>query len=138
MEPCVNEGTELQAVNRIHRMGQTKKVKIVTFVAKNTAEERLLQLRKERVEAANVAATAAGGGAAAAAGGASSTALVVPPGQAGAADMDMKRFQAANAKIEAKLEEWQLMFGVRKATAELDLGDPDPEAAAVADSKCKQ
>ena len=137
MEPCVNEGTELQAVNRIHRMGQTKKVKIVTFVAKNTAEERLMQLRRERVEAANAAATAAGGGASAAAG---STVLVVP-GQTGAAAAaggagsmaEMQRFQAANAKIEAKLEEWQLMFGVRKATQEMDLGDPDPEAAAVAD-----
>ena len=48
MEPCINEGTELQAMNRIHRMGQTKKCHIVTFVAKNTIEERLLQLRQQR------------------------------------------------------------------------------------------
>ena len=30
MEPCTNEGTELQAMNRIHRMGQTKNVRLAT------------------------------------------------------------------------------------------------------------
>jgi hypothetical protein len=52
LEPCLNEGTELQAVNRIHRLGQTKKVQIVTFVSKNSVEQRLLQLRAERAAAA--------------------------------------------------------------------------------------
>ena len=45
--------------------------------------------------------------------------------------MSLQRFQAANAKIEAKMEEWQLLFGTRTATAKLELGDPDPEAKAV-------
>jgi SNF2 family DNA or RNA helicase len=34
MEPCSNIGTELQAVNRVHRLGQTKPVTIVTFAAR--------------------------------------------------------------------------------------------------------
>ena len=48
--------------------------------------------------------------------------------------MSTQRFQANNAKRDfalAKLEEWQLLFGTRKATAKLDSGDSDPEAAAV-------
>ena len=40
------EGKELQLVNRVWRIGQTKEVTIKRFVAQGTIEERMLHLRK--------------------------------------------------------------------------------------------
>eukprot|EP00741_Cyanophora_paradoxa_P025403 tig00000378_g24522.t1 len=45
MEPCLNAGTEAQAVNRVYRIGQTRDVEIVVFATRGTAEERVLQVR---------------------------------------------------------------------------------------------
>ena len=125
MEPCFNEGTEMQAVNRIHRMGQTKPVRIVTFAMKGTVEERMLQLRRERsVDAASSL------------GDTSATAAAQPVGRGrgrgrggGASNTNaMVGFQADREKLVAKTEEWQLLFGSRAATQQVDLGDPEPVA----------
>eukprot|EP00741_Cyanophora_paradoxa_P014256 tig00020800_g13750.t1 len=63
LEPCMNAGTELQAVNRIHRLGQTRPVSITCFAMRarpvppghppvpplnplqNTVEARILEAR---------------------------------------------------------------------------------------------
>jgi Helicase conserved C-terminal domain len=47
MEPIHNAAEEAQALNRVHRIGQTERVRCVIFYAKDTAEERLLALRNE-------------------------------------------------------------------------------------------
>lgn len=39
---------ELQAVNRIHRIGQTRPVVTLTYVAKGTIDERIVEVRKRR------------------------------------------------------------------------------------------
>eukprot|EP01050_Picozoa_sp_SAG11_P002629 SAG11_NODE_135_length_15131_cov_9.906599_8_plen_1752_part_00 len=132
LEPCLNEGTELQAFNRIHRMGQTKSVQIVTFCIKDTIEERLLQMRKERkVERSSAVdpSRTAGGGAAAAGG---RTSMDGSATRSPNVEEAMTRFNSS-LKVDAKLEEWQLMFGTRAATESVDLGDPDPCGAEVAE-----
>eukprot|EP01048_Picozoa_sp_COSAG05_P004013 COSAG05_NODE_201_length_14387_cov_59.959476_7_plen_2387_part_00 len=155
MEPCVNEGTELQAINRIHRMGQTREIKIITFAMKNSIEERVLQLRKERSTAAaargNTAATAVTAAAATttatataatttATAGAASTALTTTSGAADASAIDLAKESTwlagggANMSrevVDASLSDWQLLFNQRLTEIAIDVGDADSEAAAV-------
>ncbi|KAL8484399.1 hypothetical protein ACS0TY_026896 [Phlomoides rotata] len=51
MDPWWNPAVEEQAVMRIHRIGQTKKVTIKRFIVKDTVEERMeaVQARKQRM-----------------------------------------------------------------------------------------
>ncbi|WVY99298.1 hypothetical protein V8G54_025368 [Vigna mungo] len=51
MDPWWNPAVEEQAVMRIHRIGQTKKVAIKRFIVKETVEERMeaVQARKQRM-----------------------------------------------------------------------------------------
>ncbi|KAI5666522.1 hypothetical protein M9H77_16375 [Catharanthus roseus] len=51
LDPWWNPAVEEQAVMRIHRIGQTKSVKIKKFIVKDTVEERMLavQARKQRI-----------------------------------------------------------------------------------------
>ncbi|KAL7127161.1 hypothetical protein ABFS83_14G237000 [Erythranthe nasuta] len=51
MDPWWNPAVEEQAVMRIHRIGQTKKVTIKRFIVKGTVEERMeaVQARKQRM-----------------------------------------------------------------------------------------
>jgi SNF2 family DNA or RNA helicase len=48
LEPPHSAVDEAQALNRVHRIGQTKSVRCVVFYAKNTIEERLLGVRKAK------------------------------------------------------------------------------------------
>lgn len=41
LDPCFNKGTELQAVNRIYRIGQTRETTVHHIVAKGTIEEKI-------------------------------------------------------------------------------------------------
>lgn len=46
VEPILNPGEQLQAVGRIHRMGQTRPTFIHRFVVKNTIEEAIFEQSK--------------------------------------------------------------------------------------------
>ena len=48
MEPQANAGKELQLVNRIYRIGQSRPVIVKKFSCVATVEERLLALRRRR------------------------------------------------------------------------------------------
>ncbi|KAK4481770.1 hypothetical protein RD792_012681 [Penstemon davidsonii] len=48
MEPWWNPAVEEQAMDRVHRIGQTEDVKIVRLIAINTIEERILQLQENK------------------------------------------------------------------------------------------
>ena len=60
LEPSQNFGFEDQAINRIHRIGQTKRTQVVRFVAKGTIEERIfdMQQRKRQLQGKNTALSA--------------------------------------------------------------------------------
>jgi SNF2 family DNA or RNA helicase len=45
LDPWWNPATEAQAVDRIHRIGQTKKVMVYRLVAKDTIEEKVMALK---------------------------------------------------------------------------------------------
>ncbi|XP_021745946.1 DNA repair protein RAD16-like [Chenopodium quinoa] len=48
MDPWWNPATERQAMDRIHRIGQYKPIRIVRFVIENTIEERILKLQEKK------------------------------------------------------------------------------------------
>ncbi|XP_074276766.1 putative SWI/SNF-related matrix-associated actin-dependent regulator of chromatin subfamily A member 3-like 1 [Silene latifolia] len=48
LEPWWNPATEEQAMDRVHRIGQKKDVKIVRIIAKDTIEERVLELQEKK------------------------------------------------------------------------------------------
>lgn len=48
MDPWWNPATERQAMDRIHRIGQYKPIRIVRFVIENTIEERVLKLQEKK------------------------------------------------------------------------------------------
>jgi len=50
MEPSFNEALEKQAIGRVYRMGQKRKVSIVRYVIENSIEENMLVARKKRAE----------------------------------------------------------------------------------------
>ncbi|MBJ7608125.1 MAG: DEAD/DEAH box helicase [Candidatus Dormibacteraeota bacterium] len=61
LDPWWNPATEAQAVDRTHRIGQTKKVMVYRMVAKDTIEEKVMALKAKK--AALFASVLAGGGA---------------------------------------------------------------------------
>jgi SWI/SNF-related matrix-associated actin-dependent regulator of chromatin subfamily A3 len=48
MDPYWNVATEDQAMDRVHRIGQTRPVKVVRFVMKDSIEERLLNVQSAK------------------------------------------------------------------------------------------
>eukprot|EP00397_Hematodinium_sp_SG-2012_P000497 GEMP01000497.1.p1 GENE.GEMP01000497.1~~GEMP01000497.1.p1 ORF type:complete len:1071 (+),score=261.07 GEMP01000497.1:3-3215(+) len=48
MDPWWNPASELQAIQRAHRIGQTKKVRAVRLVTTNTIETKILQLQEKK------------------------------------------------------------------------------------------
>ena len=48
LDPWWNPATEAQAVDRIHRIGQTRKVMVYRLVAKGTLEEKVMALKEKK------------------------------------------------------------------------------------------
>jgi SWI/SNF-related matrix-associated actin-dependent regulator of chromatin subfamily A3 len=48
MDPFWNEATELQAMDRVHRHGQTRPVRVVRFVMNDSLEERMLNIQSAK------------------------------------------------------------------------------------------
>lgn len=48
MDPWWNPASELQAIQRAHRIGQTKEVYAKRFITKNTIEERIIELQEKK------------------------------------------------------------------------------------------
>ena len=54
MEPLYNPAQESQAIERVHRLGQKRAVKITKFVMKDSIEEKMLVLQNRKRELANM------------------------------------------------------------------------------------
>jgi len=48
LDPWWNPACELQAIQRAHRIGQTKEVKAIRFITKNTIEEKIMALQEKK------------------------------------------------------------------------------------------
>ena len=48
LDPWWNPATEAQAVDRTHRIGQTRKVMVYRLVAKDTIEEKVMSLKARK------------------------------------------------------------------------------------------
>ncbi|KAG9648699.1 hypothetical protein KCU69_g17340, partial [Aureobasidium melanogenum] len=55
MEPQFNPGVEMQAIDRVHRLGQKRDVVIRRFIMANSFEEKIVELQKKKIELANLA-----------------------------------------------------------------------------------
>ncbi|KAL1305303.1 hypothetical protein AAFC00_002206 [Neodothiora populina] len=55
MEPQFNPGVEMQAVDRVHRLGQKRDVEIKRFIMSNSFEEKIVELQRKKVELAQLA-----------------------------------------------------------------------------------
>jgi len=55
VDPWWNPASEDQAVDRIHRLGQTRNVEIVRLVARDTIEQRIIELQLQKRELINAA-----------------------------------------------------------------------------------
>jgi len=61
LEPFASPGDEAQAMNRCHRIGQTRSVNCITFYVKGTVEERMLAYRsKDRAFGASATVNSSG------------------------------------------------------------------------------
>ncbi|AEO66984.1 uncharacterized protein THITE_2115624 [Thermothielavioides terrestris NRRL 8126] len=54
MEPQFNPAAEAQAVDRVHRLGQTRAVRTVRFVMRDSFEEKMLQLQDKKKKLASL------------------------------------------------------------------------------------
>ncbi|KAI0778401.1 SNF2 family N-terminal domain-containing protein [Trametes elegans] len=54
MDPYWNPAVENQAVDRIHRLGQTRPVTTIKLIIENSIEARLLEVQKKKTELANL------------------------------------------------------------------------------------
>lgn len=54
-DPWYNEAIQMQAVNRAHRIGQTKEVRVHRLVSKDTIEKRVVDIATEKLELASFA-----------------------------------------------------------------------------------
>ncbi|CAA7032011.1 unnamed protein product [Microthlaspi erraticum] len=55
LEPWWNPAVEEQAMDRIHRIGQRQEVKMIRMIARNSIEERVLELQQKKKNLANEA-----------------------------------------------------------------------------------
>ncbi|KAJ3032043.1 UNVERIFIED_CONTAM: hypothetical protein HDU68_008076 [Siphonaria sp. JEL0065] len=62
MEPYWNPAVEAQAIDRVHRMGQTRIVNTIRFIAKGTIEENIHELQRKKTELAQMAFKGGNGG----------------------------------------------------------------------------
>ncbi|NUM31974.1 MAG: DEAD/DEAH box helicase [Bacteroidetes bacterium] len=53
VDPWWNPSVELQAIDRTHRIGQTKKIFSYKFISKNTVEEKILNLQNKKLHLAS-------------------------------------------------------------------------------------
>jgi len=95
MEPFLSHGMELQALNRCHRIGQTRPVSCVTYYAARTIEERMLASRDEFNNAPE---------------------LLAPPQQSSEGEA-VSVLEGADAS-EASAEVLRFLLGMRDATEE--------------------
>ena len=58
LEPPLNPALYRQAINRVHRLGQKKKVVIRNLIMKDSIEERIFRLNKAKQEGAKDASMA--------------------------------------------------------------------------------
>ena len=58
LDPWWNPAAEAQAVDRTHRIGQTRNVFAYRLIAKDTVEERVLELQQRKRELADAIITA--------------------------------------------------------------------------------
>lgn len=61
LEPWWNPAVEEQAMDRVHRIGQKEDVKIVRLIARNSIEERVLELQERKKKLATEAFERKGG-----------------------------------------------------------------------------
>lgn len=54
MEPQFNPAAEAQAIDRVHRLGQTRPVRTVRYVMQDSFEERMVQLQEKKKRLANL------------------------------------------------------------------------------------
>ena len=54
MEPQWNPAAEAQAIDRIHRMGQKKKVVTVRYIMNDSFEEKILKIQDKKTRLANL------------------------------------------------------------------------------------
>ncbi|KAL8958774.1 MAG: hypothetical protein Q9193_004232 [Seirophora villosa] len=54
MEPQFNPAAEAQAVDRVHRLGQTREVTITRYIMENSFEEKMLALQKKKQRLADL------------------------------------------------------------------------------------
>lgn len=57
MEPHFNPAAEQQAIDRVHRLGQTREVTNVRFIMRDSFEENMLKQQEKKVELADLAMT---------------------------------------------------------------------------------
>jgi SWI/SNF-related matrix-associated actin-dependent regulator of chromatin subfamily A3 len=48
MEPCFNPALELQAIGRVHRLGQKRSVEIIRLVVQDSVESRMVQMIEKK------------------------------------------------------------------------------------------
>ena len=48
LDPWWNPSVENQAIERVHRIGQLKKVEVVRYICENTIEEKILILHSKK------------------------------------------------------------------------------------------
>ena len=58
LDPWWNPAVEAQAVDRTHRIGQTRRVFAYRLIARDTVEERVLELQQRKRELADAIITA--------------------------------------------------------------------------------
>ena len=57
LDPWWNPASEMQALNRAHRIGQDKNVFVYRFITKETVEEKIVQLQQKKKDLADMFVT---------------------------------------------------------------------------------
>lgn len=55
MEPQFNPAAEAQAIDRVHRLGQTREVTATRFIMRDSFEEKMLELQRKKQNLADMA-----------------------------------------------------------------------------------
>ena len=139
MEPCLNLALELQAIGRVHRLGQKRPVRVRRLAYRNSVEQQILRVHKHKAdEAKKLKAAQEGGGSGGGSGGSGSGSGSMMLSGNKRSSTSMATGSITRDRAEVKADEFKILFGTKSVEETLGTGTDAAAGKGKSPAKKKQ